>query len=141
MSSKPISEGRLASIRAMDLSALFPESGAWDATTTSVVASLLPGLERVLHELLDEIDALDDELLEADAENDRLTRSLKQLRRRTAESGVRVRPASGGRWKVLWREDGKRRSRTIVGRGSQADDRREAEVFAAYVRSRLGGRR
>ncbi|MEV7936588.1 hypothetical protein AB0O82_10635 [Kitasatospora sp. NPDC088264] len=137
MSAKPISEARLAAIRAMDLAVLFPESGAWDAATTSVVASLVPDLERVLHELLDEIDALDDELLEADAENDRLTSSLKRPRRRTAEAGVRVRPASGGRWKVLWREDGKRRSRTIGGSGNQADDRRDAEAFAAYVRSFL----
>ncbi|WP_406200015.1 hypothetical protein OH807_18390 [Kitasatospora sp. NBC_01560] len=135
MSTRPISEDRLASIRSMDLAVLFPQSGAWDTETASVVAGLVPDLELVLRELLDEIDALDDELLEVDAENDRLTRTLKRLRRKTAEAGVRVRPASGGRWKVIWREDGKRRSRMM------GDRRREAEAFAEYVRSRLGATR
>jgi hypothetical protein len=89
------------------------------------------GLEaRVIVELLDEIDVLDEALAASEDEVERLRAKVEPK-----APSASVSKTASGKWAVRWREDGKQLSRTF-------ERRAHAEAFRAEMRGRwMGGAR
>ncbi|MFD8319686.1 hypothetical protein [Kitasatospora purpeofusca] len=142
---EPIEAERLRAIRSLDLDALIPAATTWTNGSRALGLQYVRLLAPVLTEVLDEVDELDLDLDDAEDEIADLTRQLAaaeqeitRLRSRLAPerigviTAVSTRRVDVGVWRVRWREDGKRRTRTV---GS----RPEAHGFMDYLLDRARG--
>ncbi|MFF2612659.1 hypothetical protein [Kitasatospora sp. NPDC058046] len=130
----PIDPTRLNEIRSLNLAVLLPNSDTWTATTRTAAQALIPQLGPILHELLDEIDELGLDVEDAEREVNQLSTQLKVAEETIASLRRRLRPETSGtisainrerigrdsngrdRWRVRWREGGRRRSRVCYSR-------------------------
>ncbi|MFD7410649.1 hypothetical protein [Kitasatospora purpeofusca] len=136
---EPIEAERLRAIRSLDLDALIPAATTWTNGSRALGLQYVRLLAPVLTEVLDEVDELDLDLDDAEDEIADLTRKLAAAEQEIARLRSRLEPervgvitavskqrVAAGVWRVRWREDGKRRSRT-------ARSRSEADGHMAYL--------
>ncbi|GAA1164400.1 hypothetical protein F4556_002391 [Kitasatospora gansuensis] len=137
----PISDERLASIRALSLAVLVPQSETWSGPARRRATVYARMFAPVLRELLDEIAELDADLDSAEAElaaeRARAERLAARLPRPTPRSRPSITRRAGGRWQVRWSEDGGRR------RSATVSTKHEARQYADYLMdlARRGGAR
>ncbi|MFJ4799174.1 hypothetical protein [Kitasatospora purpeofusca] len=136
---EPIETERLRAIRSLDLDVLVPGAAAWSPVTRERGRRYARLLAPVFAELLDEIDLLDLDLDDAEDEIADLTRALAAAEDEVARLRSRLTPdpvgvisavsrhrVAAGVWRVRWREDGRRRSRTVRSRS-------EADSYMGYL--------